>query len=172
MRNSADSSDAPAAETFHGLVGQLDYPMLIVTTRVGERQAGCLVGFASQVSIDPPRFLVCLSKANRTYRVAAEGAAMLAVHFLPAGAQELAELFGGQTGDEVDKFAHCEWTEGPGGVPILSDCPNWFVGSIRERVPLGDHVGFVLAPVAAAHQEQVQELTFDRARRIQAGHPA
>ena len=51
-------------------VSLLDYPMFVVTTRAGDEPAGCLVGFASQVSIRPPRFLVGLSKRNHTYRVA------------------------------------------------------------------------------------------------------
>ena len=49
-----------------------------LTVAVGEERAGCLVGFASQVSIHPPRFLVGLSVNNRTYRVAATGAGVLA----------------------------------------------------------------------------------------------
>ena len=45
-------------EAFEKLVSLLDYPMFVVTTRAGDESAGCLVGFASQVSIRPPRFLV------------------------------------------------------------------------------------------------------------------
>ena len=77
--------------TFNALVADLDYPMVVVTTAAGSELAGCLVGFATQCSIDPPRFLVCISKQNRTYRVA-RGAELLAVHFLPADATDLAEL--------------------------------------------------------------------------------
>ena len=118
----------PAArDTFDALMGELDYPMFIVTVAHGGERSGCLVGFATQCSIDPPRFLVCLSKANHTYRVARH-AELLAVHFVPADAEPLAELFGGETGDRVDKFARCEWHPGPGGVPLLADCPNRFVG--------------------------------------------
>ncbi|WP_205634969.1 hypothetical protein [Mycolicibacterium elephantis] len=31
----------------------LDYPMFVVTTRAGDRQAGCLIGFSSQVALGP-----------------------------------------------------------------------------------------------------------------------
>jgi flavin reductase (DIM6/NTAB) family NADH-FMN oxidoreductase RutF len=155
---------------FDGLMGALDYPMFIVTTSVGETQAGCLVGFAGQVSIHPPRFMACLSDKNRTYRVAAAGAEHLAVHLVPERAVELAELFGGRTGDEVDKFARSEWHEGPHGQPILDECPNWFVGRVLDQVALGDHVGFLLEPVAVEHGPDVDELEFQRVRGNQAGH--
>ena len=48
----------------HELVSELDYPMFIVTCADERERAGCLVGFATQCSIDPPRFLVCLSTAT------------------------------------------------------------------------------------------------------------
>ena len=159
------------AATFHALVGGLEYPMFIVTTRAGEEPLGCLVGFATQTSIDPPRFVVCLSHENRTYRRGRDAAA-LGVHCVPAHAVALAELFGGETGDEVDKFAHCDWREGPEGVPILDDCPNWFVGRVRWRADAGDHDAFLLEPVAAQNRSGEDEFSFHRAKRIEAGHEA
>src|SRR5919198_1788016 len=156
---------ADAVETFTSLRGGLDYPMFIVTTVApdGER-AGCMVGFATQISIHPPRFLVGLSDKNRTFRVA-QRAEHLAVHFIPAGGQDLAALFGSETGDEIDKFARCAWYEGPAGLPILDDLPNWFAGRIVTRVSAGDHEVVVLDPVAAERQAEEEELTFHRAKR-------
>lgn len=166
------SADCDPHNRFNDLVGDLDYPMLIVTARseTGER-AGCLVGFATQCSLDPCRFIVCISKANRTYRVA-RTAELVGVHFVPSSATALADLFGGQTGDDIDKFARCEWCEGRSGVPILADCRNWFVGAILDRLDLGDHVGLLLDPVDVGLQVLQPTLTFHRARRIDPGHEA
>src|SRR3954464_5097300 len=111
----------------HELIDELDYPMFIVTAAAGGERAGCLVGFATQCSIDPPRFLACMSDKNRTTRLADEGGAeAMVVHLVPERAQHIVELFGGETGDETDKFSRCEWTAGPEGIPLLSDCPSWF----------------------------------------------
>ena len=91
---------------------------LVVTVHHDSRRAGCLVGFSTQCSIHPPRMLVCLSRANHTYEVAV-GADLLAVHVLGEDdGKGIAELFGGTTGDEVDKFEQCDWVAGPGGVPL------------------------------------------------------
>jgi flavin reductase (DIM6/NTAB) family NADH-FMN oxidoreductase RutF len=157
--------------TFHELVGDLDYSMFVVTTAAGGEPAGCLVGFASQTSIEPPRFVVCLSRNNRTYRVA-RTAELLAVHFVPREAAWLAELFGGSTGDDVDKFAHCAWHPGPGGVPVVEACDNWFAGRVLDRLDLGDHVGFLLEPVEAHREHRGPQFEFHRAKRIEPGHPA
>jgi flavin reductase (DIM6/NTAB) family NADH-FMN oxidoreductase RutF len=159
-----------AVETFNSLMSELDYPMFIVTAVAddGER-AGCLVGFATQISIKPPRFLAGLSHKNRTYRVA-QRAAHLGVHFIPADGREIAELFGSETGDEVDKFERCDWREGPEGVPIVEGLANWFVGRIVDRHDAGDHDAMVLEPVAGERQAEDAELTFHRAKRIEPGH--
>src|SRR5947209_16979582 len=104
-------------------MAQLDYSMLVVTAAApggnGHPElAGCLVGFATQVSIDPARFLVCISVKNHTFAVALR-APVIIVHFVPAEGEELAELFGGETGDEINKFARCDWRPGPGDAPII-----------------------------------------------------
>lgn len=159
-------------KTFLKLAGGLDYPLFIVTAAEAERREGCVVGFATQSSFDPARFLACLSRANRTSRLAQETAA-LAVHLVPRDHSDLAELFGGVTGDEVDKFARCEWQAGPRGLPILDDCPSWFAGDVLERFDLGDHMGFLLDPFAAQHDDEAGEsLYFQRVKYIDPGHPA
>ena len=132
-------------DSFETVVKLLDYPLFVVTTAADGSLGGCLVGFATQASISPPRYLVGLSNKNRTYRLATR-ATHLVVHVLGADHRPLAELFGGQTGDETDKFARCSWRPGPGGAPILDGVAGWFSGRILERLPMGDHVGMLLAP--------------------------
>ena len=154
---------------FTKLVSVVDYTLYIVTAAHDGERAGCLIGFASQVSIHPPRFLAGLSRKNRTYRVARDAAALV-VHPVPREAEELATLFGGETGDEVDKFARCRWEPGPEGVPVLSDLPNWFAGRVLGRTDFGDHVGFLLEPVAVQVEETSPTLTFRRGRWIEPGH--
>jgi flavin reductase (DIM6/NTAB) family NADH-FMN oxidoreductase RutF len=157
-------------DAFEGLVGELEYPMFIVTANAGGEPLGCLVGFTTQASIDPPRFIACLSHRNRTYRLGKDARAF-GVHAVPADADDLAQLFGGETTDETDKFARTPWHEGPEGVPILERCSNWFVGRVMARLDAGDHDAFLLEPIAGSSTEE-DEFTFHRAKRIDPGHEA
>lgn len=155
-------------------IDRLDPDMCVVTAVAGGERAGCLVGFASQCSIRPPRFVVWLSKANRTFRVA-EHADHLAVHLLTRRQHALAALFGGRTGDDgVDKFADVRWTERRGGAVVLQDAPAWFVGRVVLRLDAGDHVGFVLDPVESGGADGPggPSLRLRDALDIQPGHPA
>ena len=159
-------------EAFEKMVDLLDYPMFVVTTRSGDVPAGCLVGFASQVSIRPPRFLAGLSKLNHTYRVA-NGACHLAVHLIERPHCQLARLFGSETGDQTDKFARCTWHSGPHGLPILDDAAGWLAGAVLGRFDLGDHVGFLLEPVAGSAPDKFGQLvTYSDVHDLEPGHEA
>jgi flavin reductase (DIM6/NTAB) family NADH-FMN oxidoreductase RutF len=165
-------ADQDASAAFDALVGALDAPMYVVTAADGDERDGCLVGFASQCSIHPSRFMVWLSSQNRTYRIA-QRASTLGVHRLRHDQLELAEHFGGETADEVDKLASVDWRPGPGGVPVLDGC-DWFAGRVVQRVDVGgDHLGFALDPVdGEVLRPDAPALGLRRARRIDPGHPA
>jgi flavin reductase (DIM6/NTAB) family NADH-FMN oxidoreductase RutF len=155
-------------------IDRLDPDMCVVTAATDGDRAGCLVGFSSQCSIEPVRYVVWLSKANRTYRVA-RTANRLAVHLLTREQHGLAELFGGETGDRTDKFARVRWREEAGGAVVLEEAAAWFVGTVVLRVEGGDHVGFVLEPEAWGAREDTEGaklLRLSDATSISPGHPA
>lgn len=162
---------ANTRDAFEALVSGLDSPMFVVTAAAREERAGCLVGFATQGSIEPPRSLVLLSKANRTFDVAS-AATLLGVHFLHRDNHDLARLFGHETGDAVDKFAQCQWRPGPDGVPLVAGTRGWMVGQILGRLDCGDHVAHLLAPVAAAVEREGPAFDLHQAADIEPGHPA
>ena len=159
--------------TFEELVAGLDYPMFVVTTVADGERAGCLVGFATQCSIDPQRYLICISKMNHTYRVA-RSAEALVVHFLDERDLPVAQLFGANTSDEIDKFIRVDWREGPYGAPVLREVRGWAAGRILDRVDLGDHAGFVIEPTHAevVRQESAKQLGFQSVQDLEPGHEA
>ena len=158
-------------QALEAFVATLDYAMVVVTGARGGRRAGCLVGFATQCSIDPPRYLVCVSKANATAAVARR-ARYVGVHQLASDQNELAQLFGEQSGDWTDKFDACRWHPDAHGVPVLDDAPAWLIGRVVTRVDFGDHTGLVLDPVAGSRERDDSPLMFDAVKDLEAGHPA
>lgn len=146
--------------------------MLVVTTAAQGHRAGCLVGFSTQVSINPPRLLVALSRTNHTFAVAGRSD-HLAVHVLSRHDKALAELFGGETEDAIDKFDRCAWHSGPAGMPILDDALAWMVGETLDRIEFGDHVGYLLHPVDAWFAEGHDEpIRFADVADMDPGHQA
>jgi len=160
------------ADRFDDLVAAMDAALVVVTVAVSDERDGCLVGFHSQASIEPRRYVVWLSNANRTCRLA-ERADHLAVHVLASDQHELAELFGGETGDDIDKLARTTWEAGPGGVPLLGACPHRFAGRVVERHhSRGDHVGVLLEPIEVSGEGPSEPLRLRHSANIEPGHPA
>lgn len=157
-------------KAFDDFVAQADHAMVIVTVADGDQQHGCLVGFHSQVSIEPRRYLVCLSHENATYR-AARSAPHLAVHLLGADDSALASRFGEETADDgVDKFAGCPWRRVDVGTPVLEGVAAWFVGTVTNIVVMGDHSGFILEPLEAAVLRSADPLRLGQVSDFDAGH--
>jgi flavin reductase (DIM6/NTAB) family NADH-FMN oxidoreductase RutF len=157
---------------FHRIVAHLEYPMFVLTVADGAERSGCLVGFVTQCSIDPPRFLVCVSKPNHTFAVA-ERSDVFVVHALHERDVAIAKWFGEVTGDDVDKFATVDWEPGPDGVPVLRGL-DWLAGRVRGRYDGGDHVVFVLDVLDLGRAERVDEplLGYQSTRDFAPGHPA
>jgi flavin reductase (DIM6/NTAB) family NADH-FMN oxidoreductase RutF len=158
---------------FQAFAATVTTPMHIVTTRGvdGAEGDGCLVGFSTQCSIEPLRFLACLSKVNETYE-AARHARTLVVHVLHDAEPDrtLAHIFGEETGHRTDKFTQCAWREGPDGTPVLRGVDH-FIGHVLERVDLGDHVGFLLEVDGGATPRSGEPLlTYQQVRDLDAGN--
>jgi flavin reductase (DIM6/NTAB) family NADH-FMN oxidoreductase RutF len=157
-------------DAFTAVVAALDSPLIIVTAAMGEEQAGCLVGFHTQSSIQPQRYSVWLSKANHTYRVASR-ASHLGIHFLTERDLALADRFGTLTGDTTDKFDGLRTERSRHGVPVLLDCANRLI--VRRTALLdegGDHVCVVTEPVAADSGGPFRPLRLAQADHLEPGH--
>ncbi|MET7360986.1 flavin reductase family protein [Streptomyces sp. NPDC005562] len=167
-----DRDSAEVDEDIAVFTGLPDPGVYVVTAAAEGERAGCLVGFASQCSVQPSRFAVWLSTANHTYRLALR-TRTLVVHLLPHDRHDLADRFGSLCSAETDKFAGLDWHEGPDGTPVLDDALAWFAGRVHSRFDGGDHVAFVLDPVAAyvAETEDRTPLSLHDASDINAGHP-
>jgi flavin reductase (DIM6/NTAB) family NADH-FMN oxidoreductase RutF len=168
----SDPNEQDLSKSVSLFTDRLDYPLFVLTVQSsnGER-SGCLAGFVTQCSMIPVRFLVCVSKLNRSYFVA-EQATGLALHQLGHDQLEIASLFGEQTGDAIDKFEHCRWSEGKTGSPVLAECAAWLEGSIVNSFSVGDHHAFEIRPVSAGVGTHEGLLTSGTIPPFSPGHPA
>ena len=151
---------------------RVDYPFYVVTVRsADDEMSGRLAGFVTQCSIDPPNFLVCISKANHTLGVAQRSSGM-GLNLLGADQVDVARIFGEETGDVVDRFASVDWRPGATGAPLLVEAAVSLEGLILGHFSVGDHQAFSirgLRAVAGGHQGL---LTYRGTPPLHPGHPA
>jgi flavin reductase (DIM6/NTAB) family NADH-FMN oxidoreductase RutF len=151
---------------------RVDYPLHVVTVRSPDGEmSGCLAGFVTQCSIHPPNFLVCLSRANHTLRVA-ECASGMGLHLLGEDQVDLARLFGEETGDQVDKFTAVDWRLGSTGAPLLVDTAVSMEGDVLGHFSVGDHEAFLMRGVRSVAGGHPGLFTFRAAPPLRPGHPA
>ncbi len=155
---------------FGTLMLALDNPLIVVTTAEAGERAGLPRRLPRSVE---HRAAAVLRLAVQGESHLPGGAALLPPgHPLPEHDRlPLAELFGTQTGDTVDKFAGLRVTPGAGDAPVLADCPNWLVG---RRLALldegGDHVCVITEPVAGQSSGRFDPLRLSRAGHLTPGH--
>ncbi len=160
------------AGSFDEVMTALDPAMVVVTAALDGERSGCLVGFHAQCSIDPPQIALWISKVNHTFPIATR-AEHLGVHFLSDGDHDLAALFGGNTGDDVDKFAGCDIVDGPDGVPMLTAVRHRVVGRrVATLDASGDHACVMVEPVDVHADGPLAPLRLHAVDDIDAGHPA
>ena len=165
--NRLPSSD----EALEPFFDRIDFPYYVVTVRTTDGEmSGCLAGFVTQCSIDPPNFLVCIAKVNHTFGLAERSDAM-GLHLLGAQQDELARIFGEKTGDLVDKFAQCDWRLGPTGAPLLVDAAVGMEAQILGHFSAGDHEAFLVRAVHAVSGDHQGLLTYRDAPHFHPGHP-
>ena len=151
---------------------QTEYALQVVTTTSSDGEpSGCIVGFSTQCSIVPPRYLVCISKVNHTY-FASESSDSVALHLSGRDQVPLASLFAETSGDTVDKFARCEWRTGATGAPVLGESAAWLEGRIIRRWSVGDHQALLVRPVDGGAGSHRDVLTAQSAPHFRPGHPA
>jgi len=152
------------------LVSAIDYPLFVVTACADGEMSGCLAGFVTQASIDPVRFLVCVSKVNHTYGVARRSQG-LGVHLLGSDQRAVASLFGEKSGDRIDKFQGIPWSRGATGSPILSECAAWIEGTVVDRIDGGDHEAFLITVTTGGAGTRTGRFMRTDAADFEAGHP-
>jgi flavin reductase (DIM6/NTAB) family NADH-FMN oxidoreductase RutF len=161
-----------AADDLAPFLDLIDYAYFVVTVRAPDAEmSGCLAGFVTQCSIDPPNFLVCISKVNHTLGVA-ERASAMGLHLLGEDQVDVARLFGEETGDLVDKFASVDWRLGSTGAPLLVEAAISLEGQILGHFSVGDHEAFLMRAVRSVAGGHPGLLTFRSAPPLKPGHPA
>lgn len=164
--------DAGAVElAMKAYTERVDYSLHVVTSSSPEGEpSGCVVGFVTQCSIVPLRFLVCISKVNHTY-FTTESSNSLTLHLVGRDHIDLASLFAEETGDTVDKFSRCLWHTGVTGSPVLSGCTSWLECLVIDRWSVGDHQALLVRPVTGGSGTSQDVLTARDSPDLQPGHP-
>ena len=124
----------------------LSYGLFVLTARRGEKDNGCIINTAMQVTTDPNRIIITVNKTNYTHDMVLEtGEFTLSVLSQKAEFSPF-QRFGFQSGRDVDKFAGFEEhaVRGDNGIDrVTLGTSAWLSCRVVSTLDLGTHTLFL-----------------------------
>ncbi|MCL2002420.1 MAG: flavin reductase [Oscillospiraceae bacterium] len=139
-------SDAPAAGKIdYSAMFKISYGLFVLTARDGEKDNGCIVNTAAQITETPLRISVTVNNANLTrdmIQKTGEFALSMLTESVPF---RIFEQFGFRSGKDADKFEGCAYGDrAANGVRYLPEYTNGVIAAkVAEAYDYGTHTLFV-----------------------------
>ena len=126
-------------------MNKLSYGLFVLTTKLGDKQNGCITNTAIQVTTDPNRISFAVNKLNYTHDMLLEAKDFNISIISEAADFELFKRFGFQSGREVDKFeGYDKYELAANGITYIKDGTNAYIsGKVIQTVDLGTHTLFI-----------------------------
>ena len=140
---------------------KLGYGLYVVTSNDGKKDNGLIVNTVSQVADNPNKIAVTINKANYSHHVIKQTGVMN-VNCLTVGAPfHVFEVFGFQSGRNVDKFADCTPLRSENGLVFLPRYINAFLSlKVEQYVDLESHGMFICSVTEARTISDRESMTY------------
>lgn len=123
----------------------ISYGLFVLTSRIGEKDNGCITNTVAQVTSEPNRISVAVNKNNYTCGMIQESGVFTASVISQAADFSLFKRFGFQSGRDVDKFDGFGSTQrADNGTLIITEGTNaWISAKVEQMIDLGTHILFI-----------------------------
>ena len=123
---------------------KLTYGLFVLTAKEGEKDNGCIINTAMQVTGDPNRIIVVVNKQNYTHDMIMN-TKKFNVSLLNTEADfDLFKQFGFQSGRDVDKMEGVSFSRSENGLAYLNNMVNGYIsGQVISTTDLGSHTMFL-----------------------------
>lgn len=142
---------------------QFGYGLYVLTANVDQKDNGCIINTAIQVTSTPCRILIAVNKQNRTHDMIMASKKFNVSMIAENASFELFRHFGFQSGHQVDKFAdYTDCARAENGVMYLTKGTNAYVsGRVCEVMDMGTHTIFVAEVTDGAMLSDVPTVTYN-----------
>lgn len=124
---------------------KISYGLFVLTAKNGEKDNGCIINTAMQVTAEPNRISVTVNKSNYTHDMIAETGRLTVSTISQEADFELFKRFGFATGADTDKFDGFDGHKrGGNGVVYITEGTNSYISAeVEQSVDLGTHTMFI-----------------------------
>ena len=122
----------------------LTYGLFILTARDGEKDNGCIINTACQVTTDPNRITICVNKNNFTHDIILKTGLFNISMLTEKSEFETYKHWGFQSGRTVDKVLPIYYMRADNGVIYIKDeCNAYLSCKVVSTTDLGTHTLFL-----------------------------
>ena len=142
---------------------KIGYGLYVLTANEGEKDNGCIINTAMQVTSDPLQIAITVNKNNYTTGMI-QRTKKFNLSILAESAQfEIFKNFGYQSGANVNKFENYnDIKRSPNGVLYLTGSTNAYISAfVKQEIDLGSHILFIAQLVAAESLSDETSVTYD-----------
>ncbi|MCM1180384.1 MAG: flavin reductase [Clostridium sp.] len=126
------------------VMNKLSYGLFVLTARDGDKDNGCIINTATQVTTTPNRIIVTVNKDNYTHDMIVKTGEFNVSILDESAAFETFKQFGFQSGREVDKFLEIAFQRAENGIAYLTgECNGYLSAKVIESKDLGTHTMFL-----------------------------
>jgi len=139
----------------------ISYGVYVVSSKKGKKYNGQIANAVIQVTSDPPKILVCLSKNNLTHKYIQESK-LFSVSILEKDTPfKFIGIFGFRSGRDFDKFKEISYKTTDRGTPYVTENTLGYLEcELTETLDVGTHTIFVGKLVEAEKLKQGEPLTY------------
>ena len=143
---------------------KLTYGLFVLTAKEGEKDNGCIINTAGQVTSEPNRISIAVNKANYTHGMVERTGRFNISMISEAADFALFQRFGFQSGRDTDKFAGFESSvkRSENGLLYVTAGTNAFISAkVEQMLDLGTHTLFIAAVEDMDVLADVPSTTYD-----------
>ena len=103
---------------------KLTYGLFVLTAKDGDKDNGCIINTAMQVTAEPNRIIIVVNKQNYTHDMIMKTKEFNVSMIDTEADFELFKHFGFQSGRDVDKMSDVSFSRSKNGVAYLNEMVN------------------------------------------------
>lgn len=103
---------------------KLSYGLFVLTARQGDKDNGCIINTAGQLTTDPAKIQIAVNKANYTHDMILESGEFNVSVLSEDAVFWIFQHYGFQSGKDVDKFAMIPESRTKNGIRYVEGCTN------------------------------------------------
>lgn len=143
-------------------LSKISHGVYVLTTRLGEKDNGCIIDAVAQATNMPERILICVNKQNLTHGMITAAKQFNLSVLTEEAPLQVYQHFGMQSGLNIDKFADSQSEHrSANGIRYLPEYANAIIcGQVEQSIDLGSHTLFIAQVTEAVKLSDATSQTY------------